>query len=192
MTAAEPHGPLRERIIESAADLTTRRGWPSLTMSGVAAAAGVSRQTVYNEVGSKPQLAQAVVMRELADFLAIVNRAFDRHPDDPVAAIREAVSDILESADRNPLVREILSGTSEVNADLLPLLTTRSGDVLEMAHDVVLARLRPLTRHLDDSHRNAAVDVIVRTVLSHVTRPVMRPEAAADDVAWAAGRMLCA
>ena len=192
MTALGSDLPLRDRIIESAADLAARRGWASLTMSAVGTAAGVSRQTVYNEVGSKPQLAQAVVLRELGAFLAMVDRGFDENPGDVVAAIRSAVSGILELADGNPLVREILSGTSEANADLLPLLTTRSSDVLEMACETALRRLRPLTPHLDEGHRRAAVDVLVRSVLSHVTRPAMRPDAAAENVAWAAGRMVSA
>ncbi len=36
------------------------------------ARAGFTKQTVYNELGSKPALGQAMVMRELERFLAAV------------------------------------------------------------------------------------------------------------------------
>jgi AcrR family transcriptional regulator len=159
-------------------------------MSGLAESVGVSRQTVYNEVESKPALAQAMVLHELAGFLALVDRAFDAHPGDAVAAIRAAVRGILERAEADPLVRTILAGASGANADLLPLLTTRSHDLLEMAQVATLQRLTPLTPRLKPSSRAAAVDVIVRTVLSHVTQPAGTPDQVAADVAWAAGHLL--
>ena len=53
----------RDRIVAAAVELTTTSGWASVTMSRLAAAAGVSRQTVYNEVGSKPALAETMISR---------------------------------------------------------------------------------------------------------------------------------
>jgi AcrR family transcriptional regulator len=47
----------RERIVAAAVEMTTSSGWAAVTMGRLADAAGVSRQTVYNEVGSKPALA---------------------------------------------------------------------------------------------------------------------------------------
>ncbi|MGQ5228634.1 helix-turn-helix domain-containing protein, partial [Streptomyces sp. yara] len=41
-----------------------RRPWSAVRMVDVAAAAGVSRQTLYNEFGSKDGLARALVRRE--------------------------------------------------------------------------------------------------------------------------------
>ena len=47
-------------------------------MVEVAAAAGVSRQTLYNEFGSKDGLARALVRREADGYLAGVERALPR------------------------------------------------------------------------------------------------------------------
>ena len=55
-----------ERIVAAAAQLTTESGWAAITMTKLADRVGVSRQTVYNEIGSKPQLAEEMVLRELA------------------------------------------------------------------------------------------------------------------------------
>ena len=101
MTRAAPdlvHAPtvhattMRGRIIEAAIETTSRDGWSAVTMGGLAEQVGVSRQTVYNEVGSKPALAEAVVAHELEGFLSLVGMAFDVHHDDPVADAEPADS----------------------------------------------------------------------------------------------------
>ena len=79
---------MHERVVAAAAALTLEVGWAGVTMGKLADRVGVSRQTVYNEVGSKPQLAEEMVLAELAKFLAVVDAAFDRHPADLVEAIR--------------------------------------------------------------------------------------------------------
>ena len=71
----------RDRIVAAAVEMITSSGWASVTMVRLAESVGVSRQTVYNEVGSKPALAEAMVLEELARFLGIVERAFDDEPD---------------------------------------------------------------------------------------------------------------
>ena len=75
-TAASPEGPvslarertpyavaarelLRNTVFEAARhELSTRR-WNEVTMADVAAAAGVSRQTLYKEFGSRDEFARA-------------------------------------------------------------------------------------------------------------------------------------
>src|SRR6478609_2642550 len=43
---------LRDSILDGMRDLLTARDWSSITLSDVANAAGISRQTIYNEFGS--------------------------------------------------------------------------------------------------------------------------------------------
>ena len=62
----------RDRIVAAAVEMTTSSGWAAVTMARLADAVGVSRQTVYNEVGSKPALAEAMVLEELTRFLGVV------------------------------------------------------------------------------------------------------------------------
>lgn len=170
--------------------MATSSGWASVTMGGLAEQVGVSRQTVYNEVGSKPQLAEAMVLHELAAFLALVDAAFDRHPQDPVAAIGEATSDVLAFARRNALLRAIVTADQGAETELLPLLTSRSTSVVDVATDVIAARLQPFLTHVDAARRPAVVDTIVRVVLSHVTASSDRDRDVAVDVAWVAGRLM--
>ena len=149
MAGREPPGsgaaPLRIRLITSASQLTSSEGWSAVTMARLADAVGVSRQTVYNEIGGKPALAEAMVLHELSLFLAGVDEQFEQN-DDLVEAIRGAARDVLEMARTNPLLRSILSASHGAGSDLLPLLTTQSEMLLETATGVIrahLERLRP-------------------------------------------------
>lgn len=182
--------PLRERIVDAAVALTTTVGWSGVTMSRLADEVGVSRQTVYNEVGGKPALAEAMVLHELDRFLAVVDRAFDRHPDDLVGAVRAAARACLELAQDNPLLHAVVSATHGADTELLPLLTTHAESLLAVAKRVVGARLEPYDVTLEPGRLEAATDVVVRVVLSHVMQPSGLPERTADDIAWIAARVL--
>ena len=104
------------RLVVEAAEITRTEGWSSVTMARLADKVGISRQTVYNEFGSKNGLAEAMVMHELVGFLAKVEEAFQRHPGDLVAAIREAAYDVLVLAETNPLLHAILSASHGAGA----------------------------------------------------------------------------
>jgi hypothetical protein len=54
----------------------------------------------------------------------------------------------------------------------------------------IAERLAPHARHLSRRQQEAVVDVLVRTVLSHVMQPGGSPRATADDVSWAVGCLL--
>src|SRR6478752_8978042 len=101
----------RDRIVEAAVATTTESGWSAVTMAAIAERVGVSRQTVYNEVGTKQGLAEAMILHELDRFLGVVTVAFDHHPDDLVAAIREASREVLVLAHDNLLLHAVVSAT---------------------------------------------------------------------------------
>jgi AcrR family transcriptional regulator len=56
----------RSSIVETARDLLLRGGYPGMTVASLAAAAGVSPQTVYNSVGGKAAVVKAVYDRMMA------------------------------------------------------------------------------------------------------------------------------
>ena len=183
-------GTIRDRIVVAATDLTTREGWSAVTMSRLAEAVGVSRQTVYNEIGTTPALAEAMILGELARFLEKVDRAFVAHPDDLVAAIHAAVVGVLEFAEGNPLLHAIVSATHGADTELLPLLTTHSAALMTTAGLVIADHLEAYELNLDDQQRAVVIDAIVRIVLSHVMQPSGEIGATADGIAWIARRVL--
>ncbi|PKV93890.1 TetR family transcriptional regulator [Amycolatopsis echigonensis] len=183
-------GQYRQPIITAAIELTAKSGWPAVTMARLAELVGVSRQTVYNEIGSKTALAEAMISHELQRFLAVVSTAFDRHPDDLVEAIYDAVRAVLELADDNILLRAIASATHGTDNEFLPLLTTRAGSLLTEAKTVLRARVLRYSPPLDDGQLTVVMDLVVRTVLSHVMQPSGTPAETADGLAWVAARVL--
>lgn len=65
----------REALLDAARAALATRPWPAVRMVDVAAAAGVSRQTLHNEFGGKDGLARALVSRAADTYLAGVERA---------------------------------------------------------------------------------------------------------------------
>lgn len=186
-------GALRQQIVTAAVELTTSSGWSSVTMARLAELVGVSRQTVYNEIGSKPALAEAMVLDELGRFLSVVERAFDRYPGDLLESIHVAVGGVLELAQDSALLRAVVSATHGADTELLPPLTTRSRSLLDAANAVMADRLASFAVPLQPDKLANAIDVIARVVLSHIMAPSHSPAAAAaEDITWLANRLLAA
>ncbi|GGU53299.1 TetR/AcrR family transcriptional regulator [Streptomyces lavendofoliae] len=99
----------REALLNAA--LAALRGlpWSAVRMVDVASAAGVSRQTLYNEFGSKEGLARALVRREADAYLRGVERALGAGPDAATRLVSVAEWTVGEAAER-PLLRALLTG----------------------------------------------------------------------------------
>ncbi|RSN68675.1 MULTISPECIES: TetR family transcriptional regulator [Actinomadura] len=172
--------PVREALLDAAAALLVERGYRGLRMRDVAAAAGVSRQTVYNEFGDKWGLAQAVVIRDNDRYLDGIDRVLSEHADlfDAVVA---AVRYTLETSADDQLKKAVLTGAG--GEELLPLLTTQAEPLLFTAS----ARLADhAMRHwpdLDAAALAEVADAAVRLTMSHLMLPSGPPERAARSVA---------
>ncbi|MFI6472072.1 TetR/AcrR family transcriptional regulator [Streptomyces sp. NPDC050516] len=70
----------RESLLDAALSALAGLPWSGVRMVDVASAAGVSRQTLYNEFGSKDGLARALVRREADVYLRGVDRALAERP----------------------------------------------------------------------------------------------------------------
>jgi len=151
---------------------------------------GVSRQTVYNEVGGKPQLAEAMVMRELSLFLEVVDTAFEDNPADLVAAIEAAAFQVLEMARTDPLLHAVLSSSQGAASELLPLLTTNSAGLLEAAGEMIRVHVATYDVPISEQRLEVLIDMVVRLVLSHVMQPSGGARETAASVAWIARRVL--
>lgn len=99
----------RESLLDAAFTALARRPWSAVRMVDVAAAAGVSRQTLYNEFGSKEGLARALVRREADTYLAGVERALATTGDarDRLTATADWTARLARD---NAVVRALLTG----------------------------------------------------------------------------------
>ncbi|MGN6160240.1 MAG: TetR/AcrR family transcriptional regulator [Marmoricola sp.] len=185
-----PEAPIRERLIVAAIDFTVTNGWAELTMAKLASLVGVSRQTVYNELGKKPQLAQAMVLHELARFLAKVEKGFLKEPDDVIRAVELAARSALEMGEKSPLLRAVLTARQGAESDLLPLLTTHSAAILDTARIMITEHVLTYDLPLERERLDTLIDMVVRLVLSHIMQPGGSPKETAAAIAWIAAQVL--
>lgn len=177
---------LHDRLLDAARDITTADGWSALTMGAVASRAGISRQHLYNEIGTKDQLGDALVNRETDEFLAVMCEQLRSHPTEPVAGVGAAVRHALDHGARNALLKAILHASDPRGDSLLPLLTARPEAVLTRATQALAVEMTAL--RFDDGLTSATLDVLVdglaRLVLSHLTQPTGPAELAITQARW--------
>ena len=174
----------RERILDAAWRITSEQGWSAITMSRLGDAAGVSRQSVYNEFGGKQQVAEALIGRELQRFLAAVDAGI-AEGDTPGESAQRGGEAVLRLASDNPMLKATLSAAAGSPSPLLPLLTSQSLPLIQTATARVEAGLVAAHPQISGPHLTSAVDTIVRVVLSHVVQPGPAP-----DMRWLGDRLL--
>jgi AcrR family transcriptional regulator len=158
---------LRNTLLDAACEELRGRRWAEVTMADIALAAGVSRQTLYKEFGSREEFAQALAQREADRFLFAVEQAVHAHLDDPAAALSAAFDVFLTAAAENPLVRTIVYGDGE----LLALFTTHGKPLVEGAADRLAAIMLSGWPHVE--RRDAALlsECLVRLAISYAALP---------------------
>lgn len=179
--AAATRGLVRDRVLDAVGELLRDRTWAQVTMSDVADRAGVSRQTLYNSFGSRLSLAQAYVGREADRFLAAVDLAVRGHEAEPRQALAAALEIFLSAAGRHPLVRAITS--TEGGEELLPLVTTRGGPLLERATAHLSGLLVDTWTRLRPAQAGPIADALVRLAISYAALPAGEPAETAATIA---------
>ncbi len=178
----------RESLLDAAYAALARRSWSAVRMVDVALAAGVSRQTLYNEFGSKDGLARALVRREADGYLAGVDRALTGHSDlrDRLTATAEWTT---SAARENALVRAMLTGcwSERLPSPTLSAVPSTSavpaqrradgplpspGDLVTLIRDRAVTVLSaPGTPKSDTADLSRSCELAVRLALSCVAAP---------------------
>src|SRR3954468_19715785 len=168
----------RDALLDAAYDAAVSGDWTRTRMADVALAAGVSRQTLYNEFGSKDALAQAMAMREIEQFIEGTERALDEtHPDDPIQAVGAAALYTLQQAADNPLLKAALIDDTSA---LLSFLTTRGEPAIAAARASFERYYSTHWPSLPNDAIALVAETIVRLTISYLTVPYDGP---AEDVA---------
>jgi AcrR family transcriptional regulator len=169
---------LRDSVLDAMRELLLSRDWSAITLADVARAAGISRQTIYNEFGSRQGLAQGYALR-LADRLVnAVDDAIYSNVGDVYAAFLQGFRSFFSESAADPLVISLLSGVAK--PDLLQIITTDSGPIITHCS----ARLKATFQHswvkASDEDSGILARAIVRLCISYVSMP---PEADHDVAA---------
>jgi len=165
---------LRETLFGAARDELQSRAWSEITMSAIASAAGVSRQTLYKEFGSRDEFAQAFVIHEGERFLDGVDEAVRQHLDEPRAAVDAALETFLRSAGDDPLVRILLS--DDGTGGMLRLVTTQGMPVVQWATARLTATIEAGWPQAPTGKVRLLAESLVRLAISYITAPSDTPE----------------
>jgi AcrR family transcriptional regulator len=169
---------LRETLFTAARDELQHRAWSEITMADVAAAAGVSRQTLYKEFGSRDEFGQAFVIHEGERFLEIVEEAVGEHLDDPRAAVNAALDTFLRTAGEDPLVRVLLS--DDGTGGMLPFVTTQGMPVVLWATARLSTVIQEGWPQAPVEKTQLLAETLVRLAISYITAPSTTTEATAQ------------
>jgi AcrR family transcriptional regulator len=160
---------LRNTLLDAACDQLRERTWAEVTMADVAAAAGVSRQTLYKEFGSRDEFAQVLVMREADRFLLAVEGAVAARVEDPASALAAGFDVFLTAAAENPLVRTIVHGDGA--EELLALVTTHGQPLVEAASGRLRAVIASGWPGIPNDDAEILSECLVRLAISYAGMP---------------------
>ena len=169
---------MRDSVLDAMRCELMSKDWSAITLTDVARTARVSRQTIYNEFGSRKGLAQAYALR-LADRLVDdVSRAIDTHVGDLHAAFLDGFRSFFTASAADPLVISLLSGAAK--PDLLQIITTDSGPIITHCSQRLTAAVMVSWVGSDAEDAGVLARAIVRLAMSYVSMP---PEADHDVAA---------
>ncbi|BAW08780.1 TetR family transcriptional regulator [Nocardia seriolae] len=147
---------IETRILDAALVQFQKVGVKKSTIEDVAKQAGVDRVTVYRRVGSRDDLVQAVVSREVAALLADLASMPDRH-DDLDGLVADIFATVITRWRAHPLVERLLA----VEPDrILVKLTVEGATVFAMS---VAATVAILERAARKGLFEAPADLAART-----------------------------
>jgi AcrR family transcriptional regulator len=176
---------LRNTLLDAACEQLQASRWADVTMADIALAAGVSRQTLYKEFGSRDEFAQVLVMREANRFLVAVEGAITANLDDPAGALAAAFDVFLHAAAENPLVRTVVHGNG--SEELLALFTTHGQPLVtsatEQLTDVLLDGWPLVARE----HVQLLSECLVRLAISYAALPTGPASMTAASIATLLG-----
>jgi len=171
----------RDALLDAAYDVVVAGEWESARMLDVAAAAGVSRQTLYNEFGSKDAFAQALAMREAQRFIDGTNRILDEvNPIAPGDAVAAATEWTIREASNNPLLKAVLTDDA---SELLPFLTTRGDAIIHAARSNIESYWSAQWPELDPADVALAAETVARLTVSYLVLPSDSPDGSAEAIA---------
>jgi AcrR family transcriptional regulator len=176
-------------LLGAATDLLRDYRWSEVSMAAIAERAGVSRQTLYNEFGSRDEFAQSYVMQQANDFLASVDATIVANGSDPQRALGAAFERFLSAAAENPMVRAILVRDPGAD-DLFALFTTRGGPVIQLATDRVAHAICKQWPSADEAEVRFAAECLVRLAISHASLPTDTNEKTARSIASLLGPLV--
>ena len=172
---------LRDAILDGMRDMLLARDWSAITLSDVAKAAGISRQTIYNEFGSRQGLAEGYALR-LADRLVdAVDESIRANVGNFYAAFLEGFRAFFLESASDPLVISLLTGAAK--PDLLQIITTDSAPIITRCSQRLTSTFMHSWVRASEEDSGVLARAIVRLAMSYVSMPPEADHDVARDLA---------
>jgi AcrR family transcriptional regulator len=160
--------PLSDRILAAAAELVGRQGDQPTTVAAIAQKAGVGRATVFRRFGSKQEILDRALMRELR-MLALALQESAAHAETAAAALIEYFVLSMRAMRRRPLLRRLAQLEPE---KLIVFTRLRRPHVLARWRSMHTSIMEPFdTPQVDPVARSALVDVLIHLTLGYSVIP---------------------
>ncbi|CAM2962441.1 TetR family transcriptional regulator [Mycobacterium intermedium] len=172
---------MRNAVLDAMQRMLLERKWSSITMAGIAAAAGISRGTLYNEFGSRIGLARKYALRLTDAIIVGLEKAIEARPGDGYHTLYLTFTEFFNHVDNDPLVR-VLRNEDAPN-DLLRMITVESQFILDYAGEQLAEIFQRswVRANADDAAMMARA--IARAALSFLALPPDNSADAAVEIA---------
>jgi AcrR family transcriptional regulator len=160
--------PVSDRILAAAAELVGRQGDQQTTMTAIAQKAGVGRATVFRRFGSKQEILDRALMRELRT-LALGLQESAANAETPAAAMIECFVLSMRAMQRRPLLRRLAKLEPE---KLIAFIRLRRPPVLALWRSMYTSILETFDMpEADPLERSALADMLIHLTLGYSVVP---------------------
>lgn len=160
----------RLAVFQGLDGLLQTRPWADVTLSTVAEAVGLSRQTLYNQFGSRDGLAAEYALWAADRFLDDVRTTVRAGGTDLATSLETAFAQFLSLAAEHPLIRalEAAAGADGVRT----LVSTRAGaPVVQRGVEGLSGLICEVAPQVPAAVAEDLAEVLVRLAVSYVTVP---------------------
>lgn len=164
------HGMLRTSILDAAWERASDTAWVHVRIADIADDVGVSRQTVYNEFGTKDQLSMALFEREIERYMVGIEDLVAR-AERQDAALRDIVHWLLREADDHRLLTRMVTEGRAGTHPLVPVLTVRADLIIKPVRTRLVEIVRGRWPDLGVDEATVGADLMARFVLGQIVCP---------------------
>jgi TetR/AcrR family transcriptional regulator, repressor for uid operon len=170
--------PVSDRILAAAAELVGRQGGRRTTMAAIAEEAGVGRATAFRRFGSKQEILDRALMRELR-MLALALQESSANAETAAAALTECFVMSMRAMRHRPLLRRLAQVEPE---KLIEFTRLRRPPVLELwrrMHTSIVDTFD--AADVDRAQCAALADVLIHLTLGYSVVPESSIDLKDDD-----------
>lgn len=160
--------PIRDKLLDAATAQFEKVGIARATLNDITRGAGLARMTLYRRFANKQDLVEAALLREVAVFLADLQREIHAH-DTVESKLTEGFVFTVETLRDHSLLNRLLETEPE---ETVPYFTVQASSLVAAAAEVLAAEIsHAVPDDRPDEEVLVVAELTVRLVISFVLTP---------------------